>query len=576
MRRYILILIAFSLVAALPMAAGADVDPIVGEGTVLGGVYPLDPWDFDGEVTSMNAAAGGSVTFTGTFHDVDENDAWAFTTDHKLEEAWAAGSTPFANLENPDDAAFTSAAVVAGAYDSALAGFADGVEMWLARGGGRSLVMAPMQEMNGDWVSYGADPANYQLAFAHVRSVMEGRISDDTKVRWAFAPNGWSTPGYGGIAAYYPGDEHVDLITLSTYNFGETLAYDGWEPVSVSVAPFVDEVISSIGDHKPMMLSQTASSSDGGDKDQWIRDLFDYVSDHPNLVGMVYFNKNKETDWAIWPSGAGFAGWSDSISAADYQWPLTNWFQPGPLPFAGAEPPAPLCPDAMDCDSVVLVTPGSQLRLLDEVMPGAGINQFYFGTPEDVPLMGDWNGDGVATPGMYRPSNGFAYIRYSNDLGPGDEEFFYGIPGDVPLVGDWDGDGKDTLAIYRSGEVFVRNELGTGPAEFSFYYGVPGDRPFAGDFDGDGDDSVGLYRESSGYVYFRNSLNSGVADFEFFYGAPSDRILAGDWNGNGKDTVAVYRPTSGTIYFRLTNTQGTADYTLEVGTGFEHASRLRD
>ncbi|MBT8249106.1 MAG: PQQ-dependent sugar dehydrogenase [Acidimicrobiia bacterium] len=194
-------------------------------------------------------------------------------------------------------------------------------------------------------------------------------------------------------------------------------------------------------------------------------------------------------------------------------------------------------------------------------------NSFYYGTPGDVPLLGDWDCDGTATVAMYRPTSGFVYLRNSNQEGVADLEFFYGLASDIPLAGDWDGDGCDTVAIYRNGEVFIRNELSTGVAERSFFFGNPGDRPFAGDFDGDGIDSVGLYRESTGLVYFRNQLDSGVAEFEFFYGAPSDRIVAGDWNGNGSDSVAIFRPSDAQFYFSFENVQQEADVVLRFGDG---------
>ena len=66
--------------------------------------------------------------------------------------------------------------------------------------------------------------------------------------------------------------------------------------------------------------------------------------------------------------------------------------------------------------------------------------------PGDTPLLGDWDGDGLATPGMYRESNGFAYLTNEfpadGSVAVGDPAltFFYGIPGDQVFVGDWDGD----------------------------------------------------------------------------------------------------------------------------------------
>jgi hypothetical protein len=200
------------------------------------------------------------------------------------------------------------------------------------------------------------------------------------------------------------------------------------------------------------------------------------------------------------------------------------------------------------------------------------VSSFFFGDPGDVPFMGDWDGDGVATPGLYRQSDGFVYVRFSNSQGVADREFFFGDPGDVPLVGDFNGDGRDSVSIWRASEarVYVINELGVagkglGAAEFSFSFGNPGDAPFVGDFDGDGVDSVGLYRESTGFVYFRDSLSSGVADVSFFFGDPGDRIVAGDWDGDGRDSVGVYRSSTGRFYVSLENAAGPADWSGYVG-----------
>ena len=224
------------------------------------------------------------------------------------------------------------------------------------------------------------------------------------------------------------------------------------------------------------------------------------------------------------------------------------------------------------CDSLGLVDVGGKWRLWAELSADASTSAFYFGNPGDVAFMGDWDGDGVATPGLYRQSDGYVYLRHSNTQGVADVTFFFGNPGDYPLVGDFNGDGKDTVSIYRSSEarVYVMNQLGNnggglGAADFSFYFGNTGDTPFVGDFNGNGTDTVGLHRSSSGFVYFRNTLTQGNAHLSFFYGDPGDVILAGDWDGDGDDTVAVYRPSTGRIYVNLENSAGAADYSLYVG-----------
>lgn len=605
MRKTTLLLAVLMTFALLPQlgsaAAPGPGDPIVGTGTVHGGLYPYDFWFADpaiGSFTEISLATGHKVTFAGIFHDVAEpnNPGW-MATQIKLEEAWTAKATPFSNLEFkeavPDDGTADALYIAEGGRDADLVVWANALDGWLATPGDRSLIIAPLQEMNGDWVPYGMDPVNFQRAYVHIKDTIEGIVHPSRldKIRWAFAPNGWSKPPWS-LAHYYPGDDVVDVLAISAYNFGAT-PDNVWQTPAQAIQPWVDELraMSPGSADKPYLLSQTGSVTAGGPKSQWIRDVFTFVEDDPNLVGLVYFNitngGHPDWDWRFWPTGNpnfGYAGWREAVQrpTTSYQWPLINWFQSGDLPFDQYPPDPGACPGGNTCDEIALVNPGSQVSLYEEIISGATVHQYWFGLPGDVPLMGDWDCDGTATPGMYRPSDGYAYLTNTlppdGGAGVGDPAltFFYGIAGDIPIVGDWDNNGCDTLGIYRNGRVYIKNTLGTGFADFDFFYGVSGDRPFTGDFNGNGVDTVGLYRESTGFVYFRNTLDFGTADFEFFYGAPSDRILAGDWNGDGVDTVAVYRPSDGRVYFRMTNTQGFADYELDVGTGFIAANWAGD
>ncbi len=195
------------------------------------------------------------------------------------------------------------------------------------------------------------------------------------------------------------------------------------------------------------------------------------------------------------------------------------------------------------------------------------LRSFYYGNPGDVPFLGDWDCDGIETPGLFRPSDAYAYLRNSNTAGVADIRFYFGNPGDVPLAGDFDGDGCDTLSLYRPSEqrFYVINRLGEnegglGAAEHSFTFGDPGDRAVVGDWDGDGIDEVGLHRESTGYFYYRNTLDTGIASGGFSFGDPGDRCVAGDWGiVDGVDTPGCFRPANTTFYFRHTMTQGRAD-----------------
>ena len=547
----------------MPLPAAAA--PFTGAGTVYAGMYSTE-WESETDLSNMAAWAGKRATFAGTFHDILESEGgnWFGNTAHKLEEAWDAQATPFANLSVNASAA----SIAAGNHDAAIRQWASRVEAWVDDGGGRSLIIAPLQEMNGDWVPYGCNAAAFKNAYVRIRDIARNEGLDETKVRWAWAPNGWTSHGCGSLADYYPGSGVVDVIAFSAYRWGEESVFN--------VAGGVTATLRSFAPDKPYMLAQTAAGP-SGTRDQWIRDLFSWAASDPNMIGLIWFNMNKEQDWRVWnsPNGPGLAnGWRDALQQATtkHQWPLTDWFQPGPLPF-DPNPPVPnQCPPGKDCDVVAFQDAGGKFHLWDKVASPHATTSFFYGNPGDIAFSGDWNCDGVDTPGLYRQSDGFVYLRNSNTQGIADITFFFGNPGDFPLAGDFDKDGCDTVSIYRPSEarIYIINDLGQnggglGAADYAFYFGNVGDVPFTGDFNGDGVDSVGLHRASSGFVYFRNSNSTGVADAQFFFGNPGDKLAAGDWNGDGIDTVGVYRPSTGFLYIRNSNTQGNADASIFAG-----------
>jgi hypothetical protein len=172
--------------------------------------------------------------------------------------------------------------------------------------------------------------------------------------------------------------------------------------------------------------------------------------------------------------------------------------------------------------------------------------QLEYGSTTDVPIFGDWDGDGIPTPGVKRGST--FYLRNSNTTGVADIVFNYGAAGDTPVVGDWNGDGIETIGVKRGDTYFLRNSNSSGVADVTFSYGAPSDTPLAGDWNGDGIDTVGVKRGDS--YFLRNSNTSGMADIIFKYGLPDDQAVVGDWDNDSVDTVGVYRPSSGNFFLK--------------------------
>jgi hypothetical protein len=187
--------------------------------------------------------------------------------------------------------------------------------------------------------------------------------------------------------------------------------------------------------------------------------------------------------------------------------------------------------------------------------------QLLYGSPTDQPLVGDWDGDGVSTPGVKRGNT--YYLRNSNTSGIADITFIYGDAADAPLVGDWDGNGTDTIGIKRGNTYYLRNSNTSGVADITFIYGGDADVPLAGDWDGNGTDTIGIQRDNT--FYLRNSNTSGVADLAFIFGNAGDAAIVGDWDGDGVDTVGIYRPAQGRFYLRNSNTTGVADFSPGFG-----------
>ena len=173
----------------------------------------------------------------------------------------------------------------------------------------------------------------------------------------------------------------------------------------------------------------------------------------------------------------------------------------------------------------------------------------YLGQAGDVPVIGDWDGDGTDGIGVFR--NGLWVIDYNGNYawdGPvTDRATYLGQAGDVPVIGDWDGDGTDEIGVSRNG-LWVTDYNGNyawdGPVtDRATYLGQAGDVPVIGDWNGDGKDETGVFRNglwvtdyNGNYAWDGPSIDRAV-----WLGQTGDVPLAGDWNGDGSDNIGVFR-----------------------------------
>lgn len=203
-----------------------------------------------------------------------------------------------------------------------------------------------------------------------------------------------------------------------------------------------------------------------------------------------------------------------------------------------------------------------QWSLRNAISSGSPDLSFSFGGPKygDRPVRGDWNDGGDDGIGVVRPLRNGRWrwlLRDTANSGSPNRVFDYGSrsAGDIPVVGDWDGDGGDDIGVVRplsNGRLrwYLRDSPTAGSAQRTFDYGgwKYGDRPLTGDWNGDVVDGIGVTRKSSNGRWrwlLRQTADGGSAnagDFEFGSWKSKDTPVTGNWDGAGGDGIGIARP----------------------------------
>jgi hypothetical protein len=165
--------------------------------------------------------------------------------------------------------------------------------------GGRVLVRFA-HEMDGHWFPWGVSrfdntPARFVKAWRHIWDIFKGVGA--TNVKFVWSPN-HPCRGCSLYPRIYPGDRYVDYVAFTEFNWPPPAA---WKSMVTRYRPYVRGLEDIT--RKPIIVAETGTTDQGGDKASWIRKGYPGVYDaYPRIKAIVYFNidlRPGQPDWRL-------------------------------------------------------------------------------------------------------------------------------------------------------------------------------------------------------------------------------------------------------------------------------------
>jgi len=312
------------------------------------GIYLDEYWtdeSVNNSLPPLDSATGKKHTSVGWFIDLEDP---AFSVPifnlpgnslySQLEALWNAGYISFINMGS----SATAAQINNGERDREIGYAAEFYKAWVDQGGGRRALIAPLQEMNGVWTAYGNNSTSDELkiAFRRITDIFAQKGVTREQVWWVFAPNGYNDADKPErmFENYYPGDDIIDVIGFSSYNYGYCIEYPEtywrWESYPEIFEPYIARM-QVMAPTKPIIIAETASTAyyydaegnpviDYNQMSQWMVENYDYFAAREHVAGVFYFSFREydgfNCEVEIDPDGQVLSGYVTGVSNPVYRY----------------------------------------------------------------------------------------------------------------------------------------------------------------------------------------------------------------------------------------------------------------
>ena len=184
-----------------------------------------------------------------------------------------------------------------GAFESILSGNFDNdlgkLTQWINKSK-RPITVRLMPEFNGDWNPDGAykkgnDPAQFVSAYRYVAKLLKGKLGKNL-IGFDLNYNRKSAKGHGvsDFEKLYPGDEYVDIVTVSTYNRCGAGPYHKKQQSFKEGFKEAYQALSFV--KKPLGIAEVSTTSMcNKNKIRWFENMFDDLEEQFTRVTQVTF-----------------------------------------------------------------------------------------------------------------------------------------------------------------------------------------------------------------------------------------------------------------------------------------------